>query len=160
MEKNKTMIVYINIKIAITPHFMCSLIYINNRICLLGAYHDGINDIIIVALQSLHSPGSGDVSLGHHQLNVLGLYTSVIHLSIIITLLHDGFLHQSLALSSSSLLTELISSTYLSLLRNVLNLESTTDARLTHLRPHREVHCRVHTTSSLQKVITFYDYFS
>jgi len=49
--------------------------------------HDSADNVTLSLLESLHSLGPADAGLRHHQLNVLGLYITLIHITLVLILL-------------------------------------------------------------------------
>lgn len=104
--------------------------------------HDGVDNIVVVLPQSLDGLLAGDVSLGHNQVNVLGLEAALVNLLAVILLLFLlGLGLGSLALAKVVLVvvtgvitgglsgSQLLSGRSLGLGVQVLDLGLTEDAR-------------------------------
>lgn len=110
----------------------------DRRLYLYAQGHDGVDNVVVVLLESLDGLLSADGSLGHDKLNVLGLETGLVNLLtvVLLFLLLLGLNLGGLALvgvvvgvlGGTLLLRELLSSGSLGLRVQVLNLGLTEDA--------------------------------
>lgn len=91
-------------------------------------YHDGVNDIVLVVLQGLDGLGTADVSLGHDQLNIVGIDTSLINLLTILLISSGGLGSLNSSGRLTSILEDILSSLQLRLQAvGILSLTLTED---------------------------------